>query len=485
MILFDFMLRSTRFPLSSSSSPSRHFNRSGYRHTILSNGLQILTHKDTATTSTVALFSRCGTRYENDDNAGICSILECLTFKGNELLKQPQFSHELIAVSAAIRAVNLRELFSWSVTVPRFSVEDAVDLLNGVALHPIADDAAFDDAKLTAQERLAFADRDQTRLVFDYLHDAAYGGKAVGRTQLVSPEQIAKLTKKDVENFHASCVQPQRSVVVGLGIDDHDAFVQRIDSVLKFGSSDGIVAAPPPPICDDDVGFTGGEIKVFNNRAPDSLQKFEEQNLTHVALCWRGVNHDHPDYYTYSVAQALLGGGMSFSSGGPGKGMHTKLFREVIRREGWVQSIECLTAWYSNVGLFGLYGIGPHEYAAPLLNIMMYQSATVAERVSESDLEMAKNQFLSQLVLLSDARDVACDEAGKNLLLHNALVTPDELMKGADKVTMNDLRRCMSEMIQNRPALIVYGNTSEIGSVDDVWTRVKNLHKSETNKKKW
>lgn len=478
------MLRFTRFSkVAASSIDNNTFNRSGYFHSILSNGLRVLTHKDTATTSTVALFSRCGTRYENDGNAGICSILESITFKGNAKLKQPEFSHELIAVSAAIRASNLRELFSWSVTVPRFSVEDAIELLNGVALHPVADDQCFQDAKLIAMERLAFADRDQTRLVFDYLHDAAYGGKAVGRTQLVKSEQIAKITRKDFEDFLASCVQPHRSVVVGLGIDDHEAFVTRIENVLKFKST---VSNPiAAPICDEDIGFTGGEIKVFNDRAPDSIQKFEEQNHTHVALCFRGVNHDHPDYYTYSVAQALLGGGMSFSSGGPGKGMHTKLFREVSRREGWVQSIECLTAWYSHVGLFGLYATGPHEFAGRLLQLMMFQAATISERVLASDLEMAKNQFLSQLVLLSDSRDVACDEAGKNLLLHNALVTPEDLMKGAEGVTMDDLRRCMSEMIQKKPALVVYGNTKDIGSLDDVWGKVQSMHNSEKGKKRW
>lgn len=459
------------------------FNRDGYSHSILPNGLQVLSLKDTATTSTVSLFSRCGTRYENDSNAGVSAVLETLPFKGNKLLPQPSFSQELIAISAALRVNNVREIFSWTVTVPRFSYEDAIDCLHGISMHPAATQDDFESAKSDAVQKLMYADRDPTRLCFDYLHDVCYGGKAVGRTQLITPEQLQSITLEQCEKFLADCVTPTRSVVVGLGIDDHAAFAQRVADTFRWPQkSSSSSSAGAPVVFDSDIGFTGGTKKVFNNQAPETLSKFEEKNLTHIALAFKGVDHNHPDYYVYSVAQALLGGGMSFSSGGPGKGMHTKLFREVSAKEGWVNSIECLTAWYSNVGFFGFYGTAPHEFAAAMLNIMMFQAASVAERVTESHLEMARNQFMSQLVLLTDARDVASDEVGKNLLLHDSLITPRELMEGAEKVTLADVRRCMGEMLQHKPALAVYGNSKELPDAEEVWKRVKVMHAAEKNR---
>lgn len=37
-------------------------------------------------------------------------------------------------------------------------------------------------------------------------------------------------------------------------------------------------------------------------------------------------------FTTVCVLQQLLGGGSSFSAGGPGKGMYSRLYREVLNR---------------------------------------------------------------------------------------------------------------------------------------------------------
>jgi hypothetical protein len=38
------------------------------------------------------------------------------------------------------------------------------------------------------------------------------------------------------------------------------------------------------------------------------------------------------DFVSYCVLQSLLGGGGSFSAGGPGKGMYTRLYTDVMNR---------------------------------------------------------------------------------------------------------------------------------------------------------
>lgn len=157
--------------------------------------------------------------------------------------------------------------------------------------------------------------------------------------------------------------------------------------------------------------------------------------------------------------------------------MHTKLFREVICREGWLHGVECVSAWYENSGLLGLYGSAEHDYATHLLNVMLYQAATIPARVSARDLEMAKNQLMSQLVLLGEARDLALDESAKLLLQHNTVTLPSDLMRGAELVTLDDLRRVCAAMVKEPVTLVVFGNTANVPDAAKASQIIQALHR--------
>lgn len=58
---------------------------------------------------------------------------------------------------------------------------------------------------------------------------------------------------------------------------------------------------------------------------------------------------------TYSVLQTLMGGGGAFSTGGPGKGMYTRLYLNVLNKYDWVESAMAFNTQYTDTGLFGLY----------------------------------------------------------------------------------------------------------------------------------
>lgn len=53
-------------------------------------------------------------------------------------------------------------------------------------------------------------------------------------------------------------------------------------------------------------------------------------NLAHVVIGFEGVSLSDNDFVTFYVLQSLLGGGGSFSAGGPGKGMFSRLYVNVL-----------------------------------------------------------------------------------------------------------------------------------------------------------
>jgi hypothetical protein len=50
----------------------------------------------------------------------------------------------------------------------------------------------------------------------------------------------------------------------------------------------------------------------------------------------------------------LLGGGSDFSSGGPGKGMHSRLYQNVLTKRTWVTSCSAYSNVFENTGLLGI-----------------------------------------------------------------------------------------------------------------------------------
>ena len=51
-----------------------------------------------------------------------------------------------------------------------------------------------------------------------------------------------------------------------------------------------------------------------------------------------------------------MGGGGSFSAGGPGKGMYTHLYQDVLTRHHWVYWAMAQNHAYSDSGIFCLFG---------------------------------------------------------------------------------------------------------------------------------
>ena len=54
--------------------------------------------------------------------------------------------------------------------------------------------------------------------------------------------------------------------------------------------------------------------------------------LAHVCIALESSSHQDDDFVAYCVLNTLMGGGGSFSAGGPGKGMYTRLYTNVLNR---------------------------------------------------------------------------------------------------------------------------------------------------------
>nr|CCC89487.1 putative mitochondrial processing peptidase alpha subunit [Trypanosoma congolense IL3000] len=440
--------------------------KDNYTLSTLSNGLRVLTCDDGNGITGMGLFMLNGAKFENSDCAGAAAVFETLPLQSNQIYTDREISHALSGLGNAFKVTNNKEAISVILMMPRYHQRDGLDLLNSMCLHPTRDEEQFRIAKERTFERALLCDRDATSVCFELVHEAGWNGKGLGHPLNPKKEDLERLTLQNFTAFHRACTRPERTVLAATGVSDHKSFAEEAERALKFEPLQ-TSESPSQSVPQFEAGYfpyTGGSRLEHHMEAPESMNKFQEKNLSHVALFLQGVPINHPDYYNISVIQTLLGGGTSFSSGGPGKGMQTKLFREVLNREGFLHGLECITAWYSDGGLFGLYGTAPHEAVMSLLNVMVYQAASICQRVSPKHLEMAKNQLRSQLILLGEGREQLLSDMGFHLVVHNHIITATETMEGTRNITLDDLKRVCADMIKKPVTFAVYGDTSKMPS---------------------
>lgn len=98
--------------------------------------------------------------------------------------------------------------------------------------------------------------------------------------------------------------------------------------------------------------YTGGLVTINKDLSNASLGPTPMPELAHLVIGLESVSHQHKDFIPFCVLNMLMGGGGSFSAGGPGKGMYTRLYTNVLNRYHWMYSSTALNHAYADSGVF-------------------------------------------------------------------------------------------------------------------------------------
>ena len=169
-------------------------------------------------------------------------------------------------------------------------------------------------------------------------------------------------------------------------------------------------------------------------------------HLSHIHLAFEALPIASPDIYALATLQTLLGGGGSFSAGGPGKGMYSRLYTNVLNQHGWVESCIAFNHSYTDSGLFGINASCNPAHVAQMLDVICreLQSLTLDTGYSAlqpGEVNRAKNQLKSALLMNLESRMVELEDLGRQVQVHGRKVGVKEMCAKIDALTVKDLRR--------------------------------------------
>lgn len=119
-----------------------------------------------------------------------------------------------------------------------------------------------------------------------------------------------------------------------------------------------------------------------------------------------------------TVLLYLMGGGGSFSSGGPGKGMHSRLYLNVLSKYGWVHNFSAISQPFDKRCLVGVYGCVSPEWVPKLVDVMAKELVSLSQSITKVELDRAKRAAIGQVLMTLENRAVAAEDISRQVLTY-------------------------------------------------------------------
>jgi len=448
--------------------------------TELDNGLRVASIETYGQVCTFGMVSNCGSRLEDETNTGVNHLMELLAYNGTTgegSMDASSFTNRMDRLGGATFASSGREQFLYCVDVLRPNVEDAMGMLASSVLHPRLEESDVDDVKRIVEYQ--WMDLPPEIKMGEGLQIAGYGKleggegtrQQLGRPHFCPLEALPNLSADKIRDFRDEyLLAPEEMVIAGAGIG-HDEFVSMAEKhfghlkrkrVLSHQQKGLQLEQNPYPSSIIPSTYTGGDYRLVAN----TIDKF-----TRVSLAFPTGGWHSSDLVPACVLVQLLGGGSSFSAGGPGKGMYSRLYRQVLNRYHWVNSAEAFSSFHSESGLLGISGSCHSDKSGDMTRtIAEHLLKLAAHPVSDEELDRARNMLKCNVLTQLESRLVLFEDLGRQILTYGKREGIEDVCNKVDAVTANDIRNLV------RRVVLEEGNIPTLSTVGD---EVDNVPKQE------
>lgn len=494
--------------------------------TTLPNKVRVATEATPGHFSAVGVYIDAGSRYERPwvpGESGSSHLLDRMAFKSTSNRSSQQMTSEIEALGGNVMCSSSRETIMYQSSVFNKDVPAVLSILADTILNPLLSPAELDMQREAAAYEIQEIWSKPELILPELLHTTAYQGNTLGNPLLCPIESLEKMTADNLRTFMSAWYKPERIVVAGSGMP-HEQLVQlseklfgSLEPSVTSSSSDGsrssassssssssrssspssvfsrsssffstssVSAAQP---ASEPVGmttapshYTGGELYLPQR----------DLEFTHVYVAFEGLSIHDDDIYALATLQMLLGGGGSFSAGGPGKGMYSRLYTNVLNQHHSVDYCAAFHHCYSDSGLFGISASVHPSFNSSIVHVIARElelctSSIYQGSVTQPELNRAKNQLKSSLVMALESRLVEVEDLGRQIHAHGKKVTVEEMCEKIDQVDLKTLNRVASRVLRpqkmqtgglttkgtGQATVVAQGNLDNLGDIRELLAR--------------
>jgi mitochondrial-processing peptidase subunit alpha len=354
-------------------------------------------------------------------------------------------------------AASSREYLLYFVDVLRNNAEEALHLLSSGVLNPVIDENVIQEAISNMEFKYHYMAADILSL--DAVTMAAYPKGPLGHRHYPSDlMRLQFLTPNLIQKFRSKIFYGENCIIAGSGIE-HNSFVQIVQK--SFQNLPRFPPSSAPLVTSTHSEYLGG-LYVEQRELKEPFVK--------LTVAFEFGGYKGKNLYTACVLERLLGGGSSFSAGGPGKGMYTRLYRDVMCRHDWIESIQGVVSVFDQNGLLGIDGACAASNVMQLYKVIVHEFVKLSLiKVTPLELSRAKNMLKSKLLMQLESRIVVGEDLARQVASFGYREAPAITCQHIDDVTDEDIMNLMSELITLPPAISCVGeDVSQIPTYDSL-----------------
>lgn len=352
---------------------------------------------------------------------------------------------------------------SYSADLVREHVPKLIELMADSITNPVFHQEEIDEQMKVIEFELEEAENQPDSILGELLHEIAFAGFPHGRSMAFPRRNLGKITSDMLFDFHSRLYTADRMILSVAGAQHEEMLdlVQKHFQHLKPSS-----VATPRPISQ----YVGGDLRLVMEDTSDPLKK------SHVVLAFEGANAHSEDIYLLSILNVFLGGGGSFSAGGPGKGMYSRLYRNILNGYAFVEQAMAFTTIYDPVGLIGIHTSVSHDHMYNIIEALATELYDITVNTTEEEFLRAKNQLKSSLFMNLESRSVLADDIGRQYFHYGKHLSADYIGAKIDSIQLQDMINYLTELLQTMPTVIYYGpmaNSEDLPSAEQIMNYFK------------
>ncbi|KAJ2856055.1 Mitochondrial-processing peptidase subunit alpha, partial [Coemansia erecta] len=482
--------------------------------TTFANGLRVVSENNPGHFAALGVYVDAGSRYETPATFGYAHLMDRMAFRSSDRFTGAESMAVIEKLGGSIMSSSSRECIMYQAAVFPDDVPTALRLLADTTLRPKFTSEDLAELRETVPWELQDFTSKSDMFLPEKLHEIAFRTGTLGNPLLCPPSQLASATPESLAAYHRSWYRPERIVVAAVGIE-HDDLVRLCN---ENGFADISSSSPneaDEQIEKDKVSDSEHSSRSWFNKmlglgergAAQALDPsarsvytggtwFEskpDMDFTQVYLGFKssGIDNEHA-LYAYATLQMLLGGGGSFSAGGPGKGMYSRLYTRVLNQHAWIESCMAFHHCYTDTGLFGISASCRPRNEHALLDVVATEIEAIAsangrvssrssirrpyashEGPSQLEVRRAKNQLKSNLLMNLESRMVQLEDLGRQIQVSGHKIPASTMVEHIEAIRLADITKAAGDLLENPGTLLVQGY---VDGIKKFYPQVLNNH---------
>lgn len=411
----------------------------------LPNGMSvILVPQKGATSMTLLVLTRVGSRYETKDINGASHFIEHLMFKGTTKRPNTQMiSRELDRYGAEYNAYTDKDVTGYYIKMDAEKTPLAVDMLHDMIFHSKYDPKEINRERGVIVEEINMYEDNPRMHIDDLLEEALFPNSTLGWNIAGPRETIKTVPREKLIRFRDAYYIPERMIVVVAGKIQPGVMpllTKTFGSVHRQGGKDD----PFDPFC-----------------APAKLHDpvaFQDKQTEQVqaGIAFHGLPLGHEDLAAAGLLATILGGTMS-----------SRLFIQIRERRGLCYSINASHQAREDVGIFSvLSGLDKKRVPEAIAAIIAELKKTTKSSVTAEELRRAKDHIRGRTMLAFEDSATQAEWYAKQWLFQKKAETPEEKMKRFEKVTAAQILKVAKKIF--RPEVMASAVIGPFGTKENV-----------------